>query len=239
MREIYEARNHPEAIEYVTTLARGQGRLTEHDIQSLHQIVMKDTMPNKQIGRYRTGEARISGSRHIPPHAYDVPTLMEEFVKNVNDNPDDYTTAELAAIALHRFVYIHPFYDGNGRIARLLTNLVLMRKKYFQIIILNLDRSKYLNYLAEADSQNYVPIVNFVAQYVIKHLDMVLRAIEEKPDDRKLSLSEAAELSSVSANYLRVLANKGLLPAMKEGRNWVISQSDLVAFVRKHKSRAE
>ena len=237
LREIYEARNHPEAIEYVTSLANDQRALTEHDILTLHQMIMKDVMKSKELGRYRRGEVRISGSKHTPPPAYDVPKLMEDFIRLVNDNPDDYTTSELASIALHRFAYIHPFYDGNGRISRLLSNLILIRKRYFPIIIPKTDRSKYLNYLGQADNGNYVPLVNFVAQYVIKHLDMVLNAIEQKPSERKLSLAEASKMSSVSADYLRVLANKGLIPAMKEGRNWVIAQSDIVNFVRKHHAR--
>lgn len=235
LREIYEARNHPEAIEYVSALAEEKRGLTEHDILTLHQMIMKDVMRRGEIGRYRKGEVRIRGAKHIPPPAYEVPRLMEEFVRTVNDNPDDYTTSELAAIVLHRFVYIHPFYDGNGRIARLLTNLILMKKRYFPIIIPKSDRSKYLKYLALADRQNYIPLVNFVAQYVIKHLDMVLNAIEQKPEERKLSLKEAAKLSSTSANYLRVLANKGLIPATKEGRNWVIPKSEIVAYVRRHR----
>ncbi|MBI2648211.1 MAG: helix-turn-helix domain-containing protein [Thaumarchaeota archaeon] len=108
-----------------------------------------------------------------------------------------------------------------------------MKRKYFPIIIPKLDRSKYLSCLARADVGEYRPLVNFVAQYVLRHLDMVLRAIEQKPSDKKLSLNEAAKLSSVSPDYLRVLANRGLVPATKEGRNWVISESDIVAFVRR------
>lgn len=234
LREIYEARNHPEAIEYVQRLGESQNRITEHDVQSLHQVIMKDILPHSEIGRYRKGEVRIAGSKHIPPPAYEVQPMMEEFVKTLNDNPDEYTTAELATIMLHRLVYIHPFYDGNGRIARLLANLVLIRRRYFPIIIQKTDRGKYLNHLEKADQGDYVPLVNFVAQYVNKHLDMVLSAIEQRPGTRKLSLSEAARASSMSPAYLRVLANKSLILATKEGRNWVISEPDLVSFVKKH-----
>jgi Fic family protein len=200
---------------------------------------MKDVMDEKEVGRYRKGEVRIRGSKHVPPPAYDVPMLMEELLKTINDNPDDYTTVELAAITLHRFVHIHPFYDGNGRVARLLTNLVLMRKHYLPIIIPKIDRAKYLRCLERADAGDYRPLVNFVAQYVVKHLDMALRAVEQKPGDRRLSLIEAANMSSVSPDYLRVLANRGLIPATKEGRNWVVSERDMVEFVRKRGTRSE
>lgn len=237
LRETYEARNHPEAIEYVESLASEQRRLTELDILTLHQIIMRDVMEARDVGKYRKGDVRIGGSKHIPPPGYDVPMLMGELIEILNDNPDEYTTVELAAIILHRFVYVHPFYDGNGRLARLLANLVLMRKRYFPIVIPKSDRGKYLRYLDRADRGDYHPLVNFVAQYVIKHLDMVLRAIEQTPSDKKLSLAEAAKLSSVSSDYLRVLANKGLIPATKEGRNWVISESDFAEFVRRRGTR--
>jgi len=239
LREVYEARNHPEAIEYVESLANEQRRLAESDILTLHQIIMKDVMDEKEVGRYRKGEVRIRGSKHVPPPAYDVPMLIEELLKTINDNPDDFTTMELAAVTLHRFVHIHPFYDGNGRVARLLTNLVLMRKRYLPIIIPKIDRAKYLRCLERADAGDYRPLVNLLAQYVIKHLDMALRAVEQKPGDRRLSLIEAANMSSVSPDYLRVLANRGLIPAMKEGRNWVVSESDLVEFVRKRENRSK
>jgi excisionase family DNA binding protein len=237
LREVYEARNHPEAIEYVESLSNEQRRLTESDVFTLHQIIMKDVIDAREIGQYRKGEVRIGGSKHVPPPAYEVPRLMEELITAINDNPEEYTTVELAAYVLHRFVYIHPFYDGNGRIARLLTNLVLMRRRYFPIIIPRSDRSKYLNYLARADGGDYRPITNFVAQYVIKHLDIVLRAIEQRPGDKRLSLAQAAELVSVSPDYLRVLANRGLIPATKEGRSWVLSESDVVELVRKRKNQ--
>jgi Fic family protein len=160
---------------------------------------------------------------------------MQEFVNLVNDNPDDYTTAEPAAVALHRFVFIHPFSDDNGRVARLLTNLILMKKRYFPIIILNSDRLKYLNYLSLADkNQNYLPLVNFIAQYILKHLDLVWRAIEQTPRDKMISFNEAERIFSLSATYLRVLANRGLIPAVKEGRNWMIQKSELEKYVREH-----
>jgi Fic family protein len=238
LREIYEAKNHPEAIKYVEELAQENRTISEHDILTLHGMIMKDVLPPSEVGRYRKGEVRIRGSKHVPPPAYDVPPLMQEFVNLVNDNPEDYTTAELAAVALHRLVFIHPFNDGNGRVARLITNLILMKKRYFPIIILKSDRLKYLNYLSLADkNQNYSPLVNSVAQYIVKHLDLVLRAIEQTTRDKMISFDEAEKHFPMSATYLRVLANKGLIPAVKEGRNWTIQKSELDKYVREHRRK--
>jgi excisionase family DNA binding protein len=191
-------------------------------------------MDPKFIGRYRHGEIRISGSRHIPPPAYEIEPQMNQLLFDLNNNPEEYTTVELAAMVLHKLVYIHPFQDGNGRIARLLTNLMLMKKRYPQIIIPRSDRSKYLNYLEKADQGNHRPIANFVGQYVLKHLDLFLRALEQKPADRMLTLEQAAKLTSYSPGYLRLLANKGLIMAVKEGRNWRVHESEIREYVKTH-----
>lgn len=235
LRELDEARNHPGALEYVEELASENKSVTEFDVAALHQILMKGTIEERYIGRYRTGQIGIRGSKHIPPPAYEVPSLMAEFVKMVSDNPRDLTTVELAAVALHRLVYIHPFEDGNGRMSRLLANLILLRKRYPPVIILNADRRRYLNYLAKADGGDYGPLANFFAQYVIKHLDMMLRALEQKPEDELLSLAKAERVSSLNASYLRVLANRGLIPAVKEGREWRVARRDLLEYARTHK----
>ena len=235
LRELDEARNHPGALDCIEDLASGNKSITEFEVTTLHQILMKGTIEDRFVGRYRTGQIGIRGSKHVPPPAYEVPRLMAEFVKMMNDNPRDLTTVELAAVALHRLVYIHPFEDGNGRMSRLLANLVLLRKRYPPVIILNADRRRYLRYLAKADGGDYGPLANFFAQYVIKHLDMLLRALEQKPEDELLTLAQAERISLLGAPYLRVLANRGLIPAVKEGREWRISRRDLLEYVRTHK----
>ncbi|MDG6982776.1 MAG: Fic family protein [Nitrososphaerota archaeon] len=237
LREVYEARNHPEAIGYVESLASDARRLSVSDVLTLHQIVMKDAAGPGRTGVLRRGEVRISGSRHVPPPAYEVPRLMDALVDDINDNPDERTTVEQAAVVLHGLVHVHPFYDGNGRVARLLANLVLMRRRYQPIVVLKQDRRRYLTCLEKADAGDLRPICAFVAQYELKHLDMVLRAVEQTPGARLLSLEEAAERASTSAGYLRLLANKGYIPAVKDGRGWAIAEGDLDAYARARRKR--
>lgn len=236
LREVYEARNHPEAIGYVESLASGTRRVSESDVLALHQLLMKDVEDPGRAGAYRRGEVRIAGSRHVPPPAYDVPALMGELLGAINDNPDEYSTVELAAAVLHGLVHIHPFYDGNGRVARLLANLVLIRRRYQPIVVLRQDRKRYLGCLEKGDAGDLRPICNFVAQYELKHLDLVLRAVEQTPGSRLLTLGEAAKEATTTPGYLRLLANKGSIPAVKDGRNWVISEADLGEFVRRKRA---
>jgi hypothetical protein len=114
-----------------------------------------------------------------------------------------------------------------------------MRKRHLPIVIPKTDRAKYIRCLEGADVGDYRPLVNIVAQYAIKHLDIALRAVEQTPGDKKMSLVEAAKMSSVSPDYLRVLGNRGLIPATKEGRNWVVSERDIIEFARKHRMKPE
>ena len=73
---------------------------------------------------------------------------------------------ELAAIFHHRIVFIHPFFDGNGRTARLAMNLILMQKGYPLVVMLKNDRKRYYDSLVKADRGDYLPFIRFTAQAV-------------------------------------------------------------------------
>ena len=75
---------------------------------------------------------------------------------------------ELAALLHHKLVYIHPFFDGNGRTARLVMNLFLMQQGYPLVVILKNDRLKYYRVLSEADKDNFKPLVHFISQSVLR-----------------------------------------------------------------------
>src|SRR2546430_16679583 len=81
----------------------------------------------------------------------------------------------LAALFHHRLTAIHPFFDGNGRTARLVMNLLLMRRGFPLAIILKHDRKRYYRVLQDADRGNSAPLVLFIAQAVERSLDMHLR----------------------------------------------------------------
>ena len=222
-----EARNHPKAIEYIERIAsRG---LKEQDILALHQLIMKGI--EKEPGRYRSSETRIAGANSLPPPAYEVPFLMKELIDWCNQNPDELRPIELASILHHRFVHIHPFHDGNGRVARLLMNLVLIRGGYPASTILNTDRKKYYDVLKRADNDDIAPLANFVAAAVEQSLDLWLRALEPtKEDDILLSLTEASKGSPYSSEYLSLLARKRRIGAVKIGRNWMITKRSLQRY---------
>jgi len=225
--ETLEAKNHPEAIEFVERLVDARSELAEGVVLQLHKLVMSNIV--EDAGHYRTIGVRVTGATFMPPPSSEVKLRMDELLKWLRENPDELTPIELATVFHHRFVQIHPFSEGNGRIARLLMNALLMKGGYpFIAIVPKLDRPKYLKTLMEADLGNASSFVNFVARCVERALDMYLDALEEP---EILTLAEASEIAPYSQEYLSLMARKGLLGAFKQGRNWVVSRRELDRYL--------
>lgn len=229
LREHLEVRNHPRAIKHLEKMTRRA--LREQDILGLHQIIMKGI--DDEAGRFRAAEVRIAGADFMPPPAYEVPHLIAKLVDWYNRDPDELRPIELAAILHHRFVWIHPFHDGNGRVARLLMNLALTRSGYPIAAILNVDRSKYYDTLKKADNGDPTPFVNFVGSAVERSLDVYLRALEPtEKQDRLLPLTEAAKITPYTQEYLSLLARKRRIAAVKVGRTWMITERELHRYLK-------
>ena len=225
--EVLEAKNHPEAINFIEDLVSEKREISEDNILGLHKLIMSNIIDD--AGCYRTTGVTIGGAVFNPPPSSEVKPRIDELLEWLRKNPEEYTPIELAAVFHHRFVSTHPFIEGNGRTARLLMNATLMKNGYpFIAIVSKNDRPKYLKTLMEADLGNSAPFVNFIARCVEKSLDVYLEALEEP---QILSLSEAAKMTSYSQEYLSLLARKGSLGAHKQGRNWVISKKDLDRYL--------
>ena len=106
----------------------------------------------------------------VPPAPRHVPILMAEFVEWLNSKEllEEAHPIQVAALAHYKFVYIHPFYDGNGRSARILMNLILMKSGYPPIIIKKEERLDYYGYLKMANEGDVKPFIRFIARCV-KH----------------------------------------------------------------------
>ena len=164
-RDEEEVRNYYRAIEKVEQLAESPAPLAESDLKRIHGIAFKG---RNSESPYRDGQNEIrdggsGGIVYMPPEAEDVPQLMADLVVWINQSLDDDTLPVplIAGLAHYQYATIHPYYDGNGRTARLLTTLVLHKAGYGLKGIYSLEEhyarnlEAYYNALAIGDSHNY------------------------------------------------------------------------------------
>ncbi|NRF95402.1 Fic family protein [Paenibacillus frigoriresistens] len=180
LHEHFEVINHSEAINYVQDVATQNIELTEYVIKSVHQLVLKN-IDDENAGRYRMINVMISGSQHTPPHFTVVPEQMEKLYQWYHEQKDKLHPVELAAQFHFRFVYIHPFADGNGRTARLLMNLILMAYGFPPAIVKaeNDARLKYYVTLEKASIGNDLgPFVELIAGCVEDSLQRYIGAVK-------------------------------------------------------------
>ena len=152
LRDHLEAVDHFEALGYVRDLARQAVPLSEMDIRSLHRLVMLRSVPGI-AGRYADQGRFVltDAGRHAFPSPAAIPSLMGDFAGWLSGAP---AKPETAFRAHRQLVQIHPFNDGNGRTARLLMNLVLIRGGYPPVAVRPQDRPAYVAALQEAQAGN-------------------------------------------------------------------------------------
>jgi hypothetical protein len=142
---------------------------------------------------------------------------------------------ELAALAHHRLVAIHPFFDGNGRTARLVMNLILMRAGYPPTVIQRINRRQYYRVLDQADFGKPAALVNFVGRAVERSLNLYLEACtpvttSPTPEEEWIPLREAVEGTPYSQEYLSLLARTGRIEAVKRGRVWFTTRNAIEGY---------
>lgn len=213
LKDHLEATNHREALAYIKGLIK-HAALTVADILHLNKIILKG-IDDDHAGKIRTIPVRISGSYVILPNPQKVPTLLDEFMDWLlkSQDPPIYK----AALAHFKLVSIHPFVDGNGRVARLLMNLILMQNGYPPAIISPKDRLKYIKSIESAqlggDLDEYMKLIT---QFEIKSMRLYLRALNkeepiEKSNDGLIRIGELSKSSGESIATIRYWTKIGLL----------------------------
>src|SRR5262249_23118922 len=133
--DVRELLNYRKAFDFVADYVFSQGRITEALIREIHRRLVEGVRgDNAQPGQYRVIQNYVANSKtkeiiYTPPAAYDVPILMSEFVDWLQSE-QTIPAVLVAGIAQFQLVHIHPFLDGNGRTARLLSTLCLYRSGY-------------------------------------------------------------------------------------------------------------
>ncbi len=151
LREINEVINHKKAFDFILI---NKNDISKDLILQLHKLVVQSTLKpelESQIGKYRTLQVYIRGTNWLPPKPEEVSKEMGSLLSWYSKNKKVLHPLILAAYFHSAFETIHPFVDGNGRVGRLLMNLILHRHKYPMINVPN--KEKHIYYKALEDSQ--------------------------------------------------------------------------------------
>ena len=175
IKDYYEALGHSEAFDYIYKLAKEQS-FTENDIKKLHKLFYRRIDEDK-AGGYRKERVFISGSKYPLPAPEKVSALMVAFIKGIKDTAKKYHPVEYSAIAHKELVFIHPFIDGNGRVARLLMNLILLQTGYCIALIPPILRRDYIQALEKAHTDDK-EFKRFIAKTVLETQKDYLRLLQ-------------------------------------------------------------
>jgi Fic family protein len=235
LREHFEAKNHEKAIDYLYTLVNPKYTLRSIDILSLHGLVLR-MIEDDFAGRIRNGGVRITGANFVPPNATKVSDLLDELIDFINTNPLQLNDIELATVFHHRLVWIHPFFDGNGRTVRLAMNLLLMRKGFPPAIILKNDRKKYYEALNQANQGNYQKLILLMSQALERTLNIYISSLPDNDYDfQEISNIVSEPDSPYGQEYISLLARQGKIDAHKEGRNWFTTKKAIEDYMANRK----
>jgi len=176
-----EVSNLDEAIKFIEENTDEQIVLSRAFISELHKIITRDLTPapngegSKNPGNLRTHNVQIKKAKHTPLDFSILPDYFEEFLKFINNSFSEQYQLLMVAIAHHRFAYIHPFDNGNGRMGRLLNYVFLIklgfRVKNGRIInpssVFYTDRDKYYDMLGQADSLRNSDILAWAEYFLL------------------------------------------------------------------------
>lgn len=184
---IKELRNIRDAIKFIEENVAGNP-IDKKFVCELHKIVVNGLKSDGSLfpGRYRPGDVKIQKSKHTPPSHLKVQEMMEELITFINEPNEPQFDLMKTAIAHHRFAYIHPYDNGNGRTVRLLTYAMLTRQRFiddkgFRLLnpsaVFVMDRQKYYDMLAKADEGGEENILEW-CEYVLKGIKNEIEKID-------------------------------------------------------------
>jgi Fic family protein len=244
---LQELVNIESAMEQVELAAEPGAPITEHMLRGLHETTVRGLTRegDRTPGQYRTGQVRIEGAEHLPPEPGQVAGYMTELVGFINQ--DDARKYDLIKVALahHRFAWVHPFSNGNGRVVRLLTHAMLV-KFGFQVnaagrllnpgAIFCANRNRYCAMLGGADTGRQTALeawciyvlggirdelqkVNRLADYAHLQERVLLPAVAYALERRLITPQEDAILrATIRAGVVKSADMEASLPGLNDNQ---------------------
>ncbi len=183
LKDHYEASGHSEAFDFVYDLAKKK-TITEKDIQNIHRLFYY-RIDEDNAGKYRKMSVVITGSDFRPTAPSKLPALMKKFEAKIPAMRKNLHPIVFAAKIHEELVTIHPFVDGNGRIARLLMNLALIQSDYVITIIPPVLRRDYITTVSQCttgkkDNTNFIGFISCMVYESSKDYLRLLKHLSKK-----------------------------------------------------------
>lgn len=205
LKDHIEIGGHNEAVNYILEVVRQERPLTENFIRELHEMILKEPYqvdaitPNGEptrrwisIGKYKTAPNHVitkTGETFRFASPEETPAMMQELMEwyNVHRVSTETYPFWLAAMFHYKFIRIHPFDDGNGRLSRILMNFILMQSGYPPVIIKTEDKENYFSKLQLADADDLESFVIYIGEQLIRSIELMVKGARgeniEDPDD--------------------------------------------------------
>ncbi len=218
---IKEISNIEEAINYINRCFSEDKnfQISNKFIKELHFIITRDLNAegSKESGKYRSCNVKINKATHIPPNPIAVAGYMEELIDWINRSDMAQMQLLKVAIAHHKFTWIHPFDNGNGRMSRLLTYAMLRQYGFDMSYLLNptavfcIDREKYFEMLHIADSntnEGKIEWCEYVLNGLYKEISKVSKLMNRCFFVEKIvkpAINRAYNLHFINNEYKKIL----------------------------------
>ncbi len=223
LKDHLDLKGHNKAIDFIMEIVKNFDRFTESDLRQLHELILvepyevdavtPDGKPTKKmitIGSYKTSPNHVqtkTGEIHYYASVEDTPAKMTDLMRWFNKMNHDSEVHPLifATFFHHKFVAIHPFDDGNGRMARLLMNLILLKNHFPPIVVKLADRNEYYGALAQADAGDMSALISFLGENLIHSLEIYLKGAKGE------EINEPTDTDKEIALYKKEILGKGTL----------------------------
>ena len=240
LKDHFEITGHDKAIKWVMDVVKGEYPLNENFIRELHTLLLKEPYEVDAItpdGKLTKRLIQVGKYKSVPNHVLtktgeifhfssveETPSKMHDLIEWYRDEntQQDVNPILLAAEFHYRFIRIHPFDDGNGRLARILMNFILIHFGYPPLIIKTEDKLNYFATLRQADAGIIEPFFEYIASNLIRSLEIMIsgakgESIEEEDDlDKEIALLKARLNSDVDNNQRKLIKNKEVIQELYE-----------------------
>lgn len=159
LKEMFEAVDHAKAYDYMFTLL-GNKEIDKKDILYLHKLFYQN-IDEDSAGKFRNIPVFISGSNYPVTKVENITNEINSLCKWIITERKNFHPVVFAALVHKKFVFIHPFKDGNGRVARLLMNTALIQDGYLPALIPPILRTEYISLLEKAhkDDRSFIDFI--------------------------------------------------------------------------------